>query len=187
MRKDCDICRGSGFIRLPVYQRVSAISLSAGDTVMENSRSYACPHCRLVMQEDRISVIEHYSCVDSRIDDPGFFRHAKDHAAHNLVGSLLDGGFIKFERGEDDLRELSFALRATVGVVSVAHVSSLESRISAHQEALAHEVINEAERKILVWGSSYSGASGSISKQQAIDSVHEALRRVLEKRVLKKF
>ena len=41
MKQPCEICRGAGFVRLPIYQTVRVTApLSASATMEETSRTY---------------------------------------------------------------------------------------------------------------------------------------------------
>jgi hypothetical protein len=182
MKADCEICRGSGVIRLPIYRREKVVDFSATPVAEESSRSYACPECSDSIPQERLAVVQYHSLVDSRINDPEFVRHAKDSAAHNIVASLLKGGFIRFERGPNDDRELQYPMRATVGVVSLTQVATLEQRIADHQEELARDVIDEAARQIRNWRSNRTEDEGTLEKEYAVQFVNEAFRTVLAKR-----
>lgn len=184
MKADCEICRGSGVVRLPIYPRVRVGAFSAERVakIEETSRSFACPECANSVPQERVAVIKCHSLVDSRIDDPGYIEAAKREAAFQLSAEILKAGFIEFERGPDDTRHLAFPVRATVGIVSRTDVATLEQRVSEHQERLAQEVIAEAAKQIRVWRSAYGGDELTIQKGQAVDSLNAALTRILAAR-----
>ena len=71
---------------------------------------------------------------------------------------------------------------ATVGVVSLTRVASLERRVAERQEELAREVISEAAEQIRNWRSAYTGDEGTIQKGQAVDFVNAALPAILTRR-----
>lgn len=186
MGRYCDVCCGSEKIRLPVYPRLSVVELSVSidPDARETFREFPCPQCsEATVPSTHISV----TCTEglassSQEDDPDYLRHVQRNLARNLADIFVEKGFVRFERSGTDDRRMVFSVKATVGVVSEKQVSTLQERVSAHQEALAREVMDEASRSISVWGSHYTGDEGQISKHQAIDSVNGALRKVLARR-----
>lgn len=151
-------------------------------TIEASSRDYPCPECSDVIALDRVANVQFHSLLDIRRDEPDFLAYAKRNAALSLGGELLAKGFLRFQRGPPDDREMVASLVATVGVVSPTHVASLEKRVAQHQEMIAREVIAEAERQILNWNSHHSGAEGGIRKGQAVDELSGALKTVLARR-----
>lgn len=188
MKADCVICRGSGVIRLAIYRRTrigdfNTESIADAEPIAEeSSRSYPCPECSDRLPQERLAVVQYHSLLDSEINDPEYVRHAKHVAAHELVAGLLKNGFIRFERGPNDARDLQFPMMATIGVVSLKTVATLEQRIAERQDELAREVVSEAAKQIRIWRSAYTGDDGTIHKGQAVDSIQAALTRVLAKR-----
>lgn len=183
MKRDCEICRGSGRVRLPIYRRATMTAFGAGPiAAAEISRDYPCPECSDTVALDQLAVLQQHAFMDARINEPGYIDAAKRQAAHGLVAGLIERGFIRFERGPDDLAQMLFPVYATIGAVSPTHVATLEQRMAEHQEELAREVMAEAARGIRVWGSAYHGDEGSIEKEQAVDAVNDALRLVLQRR-----
>lgn len=177
----CDICRGLGSIMLPIYRDATAF-LSADDHVLApSSRRYPCPECSERVPQERLAVIQSHSVAEGR-QEPRLLEAAKKSAAGALVDHLLEGGFIGMEVGPTDERTMRFETRATIGVVASDYVVSLERRISARQEDVARDVAAEAERQILWWSSAHSSPRGNIAKEQAVDAVKGAMKRVFEKR-----
>ena len=78
--------------------------------------------------------------------------------------------------------DMSFGVRATLGVVSPSVVASMEQRIAQNQQAVAQEVAKEAAGLIATWNSRHYGPNGYISKDQAISEVKAALSAVLKRR-----
>lgn len=185
-KADCDICRGCGVIHLPIYRRAEFFDVNSSPVAGEISRSYPCPECANIIPQDRVAIVHHNSHIDSQIEGyPDVMRSVKRDMVCGLAVDLLDSGFIRFERGQTDYR-LRIPMRATVGVMSLKHVATLEQRIVDRQEELACEVISEAAKQIRIWGSHYSGDEGKISKGQAVDSVNAALTQVLARRSSRK-
>jgi len=187
-RSHCEVCRGSGTISLPLYPRIAmsyaddgCTAISPGDVPI---RSYPCPECSPKVSEEQVAVLtagvkmavhptnEHADAIADM---------ARKECAHELVDALLRGGYIEFEIGPVDTSRMQRRMRATLGAVSKAAVASLEDRIAAHQAEVAREVAQLAQQKIAVWGSSYSGFEGSVSKGRACEAVQEVLNDVLKK------
>lgn len=182
IRHDCDVCRGSQKIRLPVWPSLSATAIRHEDSaiVTVSHREYPCPECADVTRLERVQAAREETFAASYIKAEGFIEHVKDGLAHQLAGYLLRNGFIRFERGPEDEQEMRFAMRATVGVVRPNQLDNLEERIAERQTEVAQEVVAEAERQINNWGSYYGHRD--ISKDQAAREVREAFGAVLKKR-----
>lgn len=181
IRHDCEICQGSGKIRLPIYRRAVAVAFDGAPMLEESSRSYACPECGGDgVPHDRIAIVtRHHDVVAHDEGGEDYIRHMTMAAAHRLIDQLLRGGFIRFEKGPHDPLLMTYPVRATVGVVSLGHVASMERRIAHHQEAVAREVVAEAAKQINSWGAYYGDTT--VHKAQAVDSLHSALAAVLTK------
>ncbi len=177
MSGDCEICRGEGKIRLPIYRRSVAFVLGETPTLEHSHRTYPCPECGESIHQDHIAVVSRHLTVAAHDGGPDYDRHMREAAAHRLVSELLRGGFIRFERGKTDDREMTYPVRATLGVVAIHHVATLERRITQHQAAVAREVAAEAAHLINRWGSYYGDTT--LHKAQAIDSLGAALTAVL--------
>lgn len=182
-RYDCEICRGRGLIRLPVHHSVRVcIAFEPPATVEANYRDYPCPECGDAIPLERLATVEFHSLIATHIDDPEFIAHAKRHAVQRLAADMHGKSFVDFRFGRTDKQNLTRPMVATIGVVSPTHVASLEKRLALRQEVVAREVVEEATKQILIWGSDYTGSSGPIRKSQAVDSVRTALTRVLAAR-----
>lgn len=176
---DCDICRGAGVIRLPVYHQLSMRTFVAnGETIPEPSRTFPCPECAGTVSEDRIRTFEAFVRVDDRYaNEPAAIAGARRDAAHSIVAKMLDEGAVQFTERRDPL-EMWIVIRATVSAVSMRTVASMTRRIRERQMEIATRVVAAARRSISNWGSHYTNDSGPISKAQAIDAVSEAMRQV---------
>lgn len=183
-KANCEICRGNGRVRLPIFRSVMAFSASEmPDASEEAYREYPCPECSDAVPIGRINALRDETFASSNYaDDPKFTDHVKRALAHQLADYLMRYDYIGFERSPIDTIQMRFTMRATVGVVSKKVVATIEERTAQHQEALAREVMAEAGRQISNWESHYTGDEGRISKAQAIDSVRDSLRIVLEER-----
>jgi hypothetical protein len=185
VKANCEICRGSGLIRVPIFKRsVGPRDVPAFGDRDETSRSYPCPECSGSIPQERLEVVQYHGMVDMRDydGDPEFKRYVARNAAHNFVDALLQEGFIRYESGPGDSSlGMRVPIRATLGVVSPRHVATLEQRIAVRQEELAREVIIEAERQIVMRPPPYTGAEGFIWKLGAVEAVKNALHVVLEK------
>jgi len=180
----CEICRGQGQIRLPIYRSVSVYTPSdelVAPTAQEAYKIYPCPECAETIPVERLGIIDYHSEVgpqDPRLAcDQEYMRYACDNAAHHLFDEIIKGGFIQYERGPTDDRRMSFPLRATMGVASLKTVATFKERVRQHQEMIAREVMVEAADQISNWGSYYGHAD--ILKSQARDCIQAALTTVL--------
>lgn len=173
-------------MRLPIYRSVRIVDVRPDVAVTamdETARQYPCPECSTMVPQERLAIVEYHALVDSSYaDQSGYLAHVKEHSAHHITSQLLKDGFIRFERGPDDDREMRFATRATVGVVAPKHVATIEERAARHQKTLAREAAAEAVRLIMLWGSHYTGGEGHIPKAQAVDEVNRAVKTALAKR-----
>lgn len=183
MTRECEICRGSRIVRLPIYRRASAAHFEASAAVaMEaSSRDYPCPECGGAVREDRVAVLDTHVMVDSRIDDPAFQDHARRAAAHMLVNWLLDGGYLTFERGRPDANFLRYPVVASLGVVSKGIVATIEERATSRGMQLASAAADEAIRHIDNWGSASRYIDHRIEKARVREFIHDAVKRVGEK------
>jgi hypothetical protein len=179
-RYDCEICRGAGTIRLPIYRRMTALAVNASPVMEEHSRKYPCPECSESVAFARVAVIGTIQAVDTRIDDPEYIEHVKHSAAHNLIEEIIKGGYVKIESGPPDTRELRHEFRVTLGVVSQKQVATLEERVAQRQIEIAQEVTDEAATQINNWDSYYGHSE--ILKRDAIRMVRESIKAVLVKR-----
>jgi hypothetical protein len=176
-RSNCDICDGSGIVRLPVRQRLSfrSYATTSNATEVESSRQYPCPECsESVKQEQLFVVAQVQECNALR---PEFKYHAAKHAAREMVGELVERGYITLEVGQHDPARGTIHVRAKLGVVSPRDVELLEKRIVAHQETIAERVIDIASHKIEHYGS-HSGQQ-SVPKSVARDALASSLGETL--------
>lgn len=185
-RWDCEVCSGSGLVRLPLHRRAVMPRFDAIEIIESAYREYPCPECGDVIPLERLATVEFHSQVSSRTADSEFKKHAMHGAARRLIDGLLAKNFIRFKRGPDDPRQLTYPLVATLAVVSPTHVATLEDRVAQHQEVVAKEVVEEAVRQISNWCSEYTGDEGRIRKSEAIEDVRRALKDVLAKRTQNK-
>lgn len=175
---NCDICRGSGVIRLPVYRQISVrdVQESATMPLGEASRAFACPECGSRVVEDNVRLLGVSLRADRRRGDFGW-EHTKRDMAHSLVEEMIRDGLVQFS--ERNIRhDMTVEIRATVGVVSTRTVVSMTQRIRERQMEIATSLTVAAKRAIANWGSRYTDDSGSIPKAQAISAVIEALQQV---------
>jgi hypothetical protein len=155
VKHDCDICRGSGFVNLPIW--AMAVTADNGDDIRESSRRFACPQCDDVVREERIGVLKEYGERDLSISDPAFAMAVYRGIARQFADALLQRGFIRFEEvdGPERYGRPHKAVRATLGVVSKADVAKLEERIAKRQFEVAAEVQAAAVAEVRNWGSYY--------------------------------
>lgn len=174
---ECEICCGSGSICLPIHRSATWVSSVEPIGPMDASyREYPCPECSGTVSEQRVAVIE--SRIDAEsYNDPRYLEACTKRAALMLAADLLKRGFIKIESGEVDEGRRTFAMRATLGVVSPAVVASLKERTAQHQDAIAREVIRVSMERINNWGSYYGDMH--VRKANVGDEIRAALKEVL--------
>jgi hypothetical protein len=184
MKRDCDVCGGSGRVRLALRLKLSAYRASenvAIAAIPQASREYACPECTDTISQERLSVVIEVSTMDSRLaGEARYVDAAKKQAAYGLVDYLLRHGYVTFDIGREDEGKMTKPIRAVLGVVAPKAVATLEERVAERQTEVAREVVDEAARQISVWGSHYTGNEGHIRKAQAIDAVREAFKVVVD-------
>lgn len=174
MKSNCDICRGAGSIRLPIFRRPMA-SPNPSITLNDISRVYPCPECAETVPSDRLAVLQDHYMVDAHNNDPEFARDFEETAAHRLVAGLLEGGFIRFERGPVNHDTMRYRIVVTVGVVSREHVATLEERIVARQDEVVNEVISGTTRQMNLWRSKSWMDDGLIYKEIVVQYMSNAL------------
>jgi hypothetical protein len=182
IRSTCDICRGAGTVRLPIFRPLNLSPCLTPEDVCEASyRNYACPECSDVTPVARVHALHTEVFAASHIPGgPDFIDHVQRGLAHQLAGHLLEHDYIEFKRGPEDVREMRWQMVATVGVVPKSKLSDLEARIAARQTEIANEAVAEAQSQVSNWGSHYGHAE--ILKRDAIRLIGESIRRALDKR-----
>ena len=179
--RDCDICGGRQVVTLAIQRRAAVVSGFNGTEPPKPellSRSYPCPNCVDLIPVERIATVSFHAVMDSRITDPDYERHAKASAAHSLIDGIVKNNLIQYRKGSP--QGLRIPMIATVMVAAPHHVATMEQRIAEHQEIVAREVIEEAAKHIMNWGSYYG--EQQISKGEAITGMHDALRTVINNR-----
>lgn len=178
---DCEICRGSGQIIVPIYPKISMHSANFADSKMSiqpSSKSYPCPECAPTAPMDRIAIVDFHGMIDTGYEkEPGFMDHARDSVAHRALAAVMKRGFIQFRTEPPDKFNLTTKLIGTMAMVAPAHVATMQQRIREHQGQIAAEVVKEAFAQIDNWGS-YFGHS-DISKKDANQMIADALIIVL--------
>ena len=185
----CVICRGARVIRLPVYRSVQAWTVEAAHdsiSIDDASRIFPCPECAEEVPMEKVAIVEVHSRVSvlhavRYAGHPGFMEDVKETAAAMLVDELRKSGFISFQRGPDE-RDDTFAMIATIGVVSPNTVTKLEERIAARQNDVARDVVEKTIAEVMNWGSHYTGGEGHISKSLTCDFLREKLTAILRDR-----
>jgi hypothetical protein len=179
-KHDCEICRGNGLVRLPIYRRLMACTIDAAPEPVESSRDYPCPECGDAITIGQVGALREESLVASYINEPGFIDHVREGLAHLLAAQLLKDGYIKFRRGPNDDQRMRFQMVAMVGVVHPSKLDTLEQRIAERQDVVAREVADEAAHQIDNWGSHYGRAD--ILKRDAGRMIRDALQIVMKRR-----
>jgi hypothetical protein len=180
---DCDICRGRGTIRLPIYRRLGAVvaEFSASPVIEDNARDYPCPECSDQVAFARVGIVGALKEMDTRIDDPKYIEHVKHAAAHSLIEEIINGGYVKLEMAPPDTTRMRQAYRVTLGVVSQKQVATIEERVARRQIDIAQEAATEAKAQIDNFGSYYARLD-AIGKNSAARMIDEAVKTVIAKR-----
>jgi len=173
-RRDCEICCGTGRIRLPVYRRLTAVPPKIEDAVTldEVSRFYPFPECSDLVPLERVETITWHTHLDSRIESPDFERHARGTLAAQLVGKLSERQLIAFEEGHSNPHSLRKALVASVNALSPRQAATIEERIARRQYDVARLVADRARILIGEW------APGALTKEVAKREIDRALGHV---------
>lgn len=181
MRSDCDICGGAGKIRLPVRSAPSASAYRqhsiAIKSPLESSREYACPECSEIADDNRVMIMgaqEEYAA--ELADHPEIADQIRRGMARPLADMLIEKGFVRFCDGPQSDYRMRKSLRAYVGVVAVGAAKRIEDRIAERQWEMAEKVLQDAADAVRHWGSSYSGRSGPINKDDAVRQMFEVLK-----------
>lgn len=179
----CDICRGQGTVRLPVYHRMTALAMSGDIPTVQTEayRAYPCPECADAVSIGQVQALSEITTADAQYaDDPKFIEHINESMAHALVEKLIKDGYIRFERGLVDEKDWRFGASATLAVAHPSRLDTLELRISERQTEVARDVVNESIRQIDNWGSHYGHSE--ILKRDARRLIAESIQEVLKKR-----
>jgi hypothetical protein len=176
---DCEVCRGSGRIHLPLYGKLEASPLDVSIDLQLGvmSREYPCPECSVdVVPISRLWVAKHAGRFDRR-----YLPVMQKSMAHALIDSLLERGMFMFRQDDPDDRG-GVRLVASVAFVAPAHVATLEQRVAERQFEVAEAVVEATVEEVANWGSHYQGRTGgSVDKSQAIGWMRTALKKVREK------
>ncbi len=174
--RECVICSGDKFIRLPVRHRLSPMYLGDADIPIrceESSRTYPCPECNTkTAAEEKVSTLYATQTVQERDATRGDIISVVAPALANVMArKFLDEKLIQIdqERRGDDV-----VFIAKMAVVNPKAATRIERRALDKMKQFLGKVADKAADSIAVWGSHYTGNDGSISKGQAIGYMREA-------------
>lgn len=181
-RHECDICDGSGSIRLPVIRRTPSRVQDAdfsAELQRDTSRTYECPECTLrAPGDERVQILERFHEIrDHMWSEPDAKTAVMKNAAHDMADAILRTGFMRFQVrkcGEPGL----VAIRATIGVVSTNRVATIERRAFDKARTILSGALRYATTAIRHWGSHYGAET--INKSQAIDYMEAGLKRHIQ-------
>lgn len=177
----CEVCRGRGLVRLPLYKQASFVADNAPVSMDEASRQYPCPECGMKAHVDKVLAVDVHSMVDSRVPDDAL-PHIREGVAHRLVASLLERGFIEFGEGQQRASGygVSYPIIATLYAVHPSEGRrSIEDRLRERQDQFAGAVADEVIDRVREWGiSSRYVDSHRIEKRRVEEIVREAVRHV---------
>jgi len=174
----CDICRGDGYVRLPIHRSVVvSYAVSEPSPVEASYQEFPCPQCgpKTVAQ---VHVFESVATVTLEIDH--YAEEAKpyirDNGLHEIVHKIHDAGMVTAEQGPEDTRLGTRAYRFTVGVVSPEVVRDIKAEKKAAEDEFAGLVVEMAIRKIHGWDEYL------LSKDFAEAIIRDALQRAQQER-----
>jgi len=182
MIDDCEICGGSGVIRLPVMQRLPPIP--CGDDKMPLSlpiREYSCPECGVNIPQEKVLIFQAEDFVSTNIKDPGYINSIKNHLAMKVGDALYRQGLMTFKALPEDYMQMSYPLRGKVGIISPRAVATFEERVRERQMDIVAVVVNDATDSIRNWNKIYQGEDGSIPKNIAVRLLYEVLHKAPKK------
>lgn len=178
MKQDCEICGGSGFIRLPVRQKLSVSKIQATTPI----RQYSCPECGDFIPQEKVSILQCEELADSRYanKDKNYLDYIYENAAYKFVSLLHKEGLITYKHGQQNTMTWQFPIVAKLGVISPRTVATFEQRVNQQQALVARIVAEETAKQIRNWNSYYDKGSGPIHKDQAINFLFEVLEKTLK-------
>jgi predicted RNA-binding Zn-ribbon protein involved in translation (DUF1610 family) len=179
--KVCDICDGSGKIRLPIRCDMTVLSSSKASEFVDPGelyRMFPCPECGSFMPVENLFVRREVVCF--RGDLPArAIDAAKRGVAMKMADYIAREGLLTFEQRDmpsEHGAAMMIEVTGRLGVLAPGRVDTIEERIAERQFEVAEEVANAAEDGIRNWGSYFGWAS--IDKSEACRAVREAVRRV---------
>lgn len=169
----CDICCGSGTIRLPRHS--SALAAVASDNtspIDDYYRTYPCPECNGI-SDDRLAIIGTSEMIKRSIKDPAYKNSIKHKIAVSMASYMLEHDLISFkERPRDDLHD---EIIARTGIASKERVASLDQRVAEKQFERMGELLAKAEYEIRSWRRDFDQGRGAIEKDMAVRAMRKAL------------
>lgn len=179
----CEICQGSKRVRLPVYHR-TGVREHHSDVhaihMRDSFRDYPCPECQARVPESAVTILQRRDVVRIPMgDQEDCRRHVERNIAQAFVQAILEAGHMQFtwDDREKDL-DGRLVVWSRIGVVSRQAVATIEDRVKSYRQIFAETLVKKATRKILHWGSHYTGATGPIEKGMAARFVEDALEEV---------
>jgi hypothetical protein len=189
MTDRCPVCRGSKIIRLPLYSEARADFPQIAVQVEINARTYPCPECAPTTTKDRIAIVQvgAQACARYRGGDRGdsYTAHLRHMLAHRIADEMLSGNMIVCEEGEPVPVFETIPLRATIGIVSPAHVATMQERIEQGSWPIVQQVADRAKALIRNWGSATLYGKDEIAKGDAYRQIDDAMREIEKERKMK--
>lgn len=148
---DCPICGGSGFIRLPVREKMNfRATLGEGDIKdikPMQIREYPCPKCgdRVSIDKvDTVSLVELIPIDELKLkDNSNFLEYIKRRIVAQIGDFLYKEERITYEFGEENYNLRTIPITAKLGVLSPRQVKTLEERINDRRMMFASMVVND--------------------------------------------
>ena len=173
--KRCDICGGSGTIRLPIQCELSVVPDREIDLKpVEAARQYACPECSTGGPISNLQVIGWRTSVRGDAPTKEFRARLPIDAVRAMAEEIVRSDLLKAEVRENSDWPHDIEYNFTLGLVSPKHVADLKARIQENGGKLADAIASTASRQIDRYGSE-SGLQW-ISKGLAKDIITRAAK-----------
>src|SRR5574343_485305 len=91
----CEICDGSGKIRLPVKKKDV---LSYDNLPSLEVREYPCPECNSTLSYDNIQILSAQEVIPSEDDVPDIYEYVTSSIGVNIGKTLAEDGYIQFTK-----------------------------------------------------------------------------------------
>jgi len=183
-RNDCDICGGSGFIRLPVRQKIS-LRLEDNEPIEPrvNIRQYICPECGDTCPYEKVEIVQAQDFIPCEYLEHGensdFISYIHQSLAMRIADFIYKEGYITYTIDrEEDYYTRAKKITAKCGVLSPRQLKTFEQKVRERQKYIASSLVNDAVKKINNWGSSYGDTT--INKSYANRILYELLDKIKE-------
>lgn len=176
----CEVCRGSKVVRLPLHKEVEVIDFKLDGvpfpTIEPGYKEFPCPECAGKVGDSKILILRSFTEVDTRIaeNDKEYMRYVRQSLLSELIYSLENrSDIVRYMKHDNRKTYLTTRFSATLGVVSVNDVQTIEQRVKEKAIEIASMMGSNVIRNIRIWGSTYGRTS--IEKDVVCRFVNEAV------------